>query len=287
MWRIVLSYDIKGFGNYCFYWKVGMEENQLNKLKTWFDEYVAGFYGEDRYVNANLKLKQDHTRRTCDEMLWLASQLGLDARQQRTAEVIALLHDISRFEQFVRYRTYNDTRSVNHCRMGLQIIHKTGMLEPLEQEERRIIETAIEYHGALELPGNLDGQALLFAKLIRDADKIDVLYVITDYYEKYTENPKDFQLELEFPDIPGYSPEVLNDVLNGRRTDYGKLRTLNDMNLLLLGWVYDVNFTATLRRIKQRGLLEKLVGFLPDTEDIRKAYEHVLAYIENRIAEVD
>jgi hypothetical protein len=59
------------------------------------------------------------------------------------------------------------------------------------------------------------------------------------------------------------------------------------MKLLLLGWVYDVNFNATLRRIKQRGLLEKLVGFLPDTEDIKRAYKHVLAYIENRIAEGD
>jgi len=264
-----------------------MEQDQLNKLKTWFDEYVTGFYGEDRYVNANLKLKQDHTRRTCDETLWLATQLGFNPLQKRIAEIIAIFHDIGRFQQFVHYRTYNDTRSVNHCQLGLQIIHKTGLLEPLEQEERQIIEAAIEHHGALELPDNLDGQTLLFAKLIRDADKIDVLYVITDYYEKYTENPQDFQLELEFPDTDEYSPEVLNDVLKGRRTDYSKLHTLNDMKLLLLGWVYDVNFTATLRRIKQRGLLEKLVGFLPDTEDIKKAYEYVLAYIESRIAEGD
>jgi hypothetical protein len=264
-----------------------MEQDQLNKLKTWFDEYVAGFYGEDRYINANLKLKQDHTRRTCDETLWLATQLGFNPGQKRIAEVIAIFHDIGRFQQFVRYRTYNDTRSVDHCRLGLQIIHEAGVLEPFEQEERQIIEAAIEHHGALELPDNLDGRTLLFAKLIRDADKIDVMYVVTDYYGKYAENPQDFLFELEFPDTDEYSSEVLSDVLNGRRTNYNKLRTLNDMKLLQLGWVYDVNFAAALKRIRQRGLLEKLAGFLPDTEDIKKVCEHVLAYVENRIAECD
>ncbi len=264
-----------------------MEENQLNKLKAWFDEYVTGFYGEDRFVNANLKLKQDHTRRTCDEMLWLASKLGLNPRQHRTAEAVAMLHDIGRFEQFVRYRTYNDVRSVDHCRLALQIIHNTRIFEPLEQREKQIIEAAIEHHGALKLPDSLDDETLLFAKLIRDADKIDILYVVTDYYGKYTENPQDFLLELEFPDTDEYSPEVLSDVLNGRRTDYSKLRTLNDMKLLQLGWVYDVNFSVTLRRIKQRGLLEKLVSFLPDVEDIKKVRKQVLAYVESRIAEGD
>jgi hypothetical protein len=57
------------------------------------------------------------------------------------------------------------------------------------------------------------------------------------------------------------------------------------MKLLQLGWVYDVNFAVTLKRIKQRGLLEKLVGFLPDTEDIKKAQKRVSTYIENRITE--
>jgi hypothetical protein len=264
-----------------------MEENQLNKLKTWFDEYVAGFYGRDQYINANLKMKQDHTRRTCCEMLWLASQMGLNPRQLRIAEVVALFHDIGRFRQFVSYKTYNDNRSVDHCRLALQVICQTGVLEPLEQEERQIIETAIQHHGALELPEGLDSQTLLFAKLIRDADKIDILYVVTDYYEKYTENPQDFLLELEFPDTNEYSLEVLSDVLNGRRTNYAELHTLNDMKLLQLGWVYDVNFTVTLKRIMQRGLLEKLVSFLPDMEDIKEAYEHVLVYVKNRIAEGD
>ncbi len=71
-----------------------MEQEQLEKLRVWFDDYVAGFYGDSEFINANLKLKEEHSRRTCEEMLYLADELGLDVNQKRLAEVIAffLLH---------------------------------------------------------------------------------------------------------------------------------------------------------------------------------------------------
>ena len=87
-----------------------MEQEQLKKFRAWFDGYTAGFYGDDEHVNANLKLKEQHSRRTCKQMLYLAKELSLADNQRRLAEVIALLHDIGRFEQFVKYGTYNDTR---------------------------------------------------------------------------------------------------------------------------------------------------------------------------------
>jgi len=54
-----------------------MEQELLEELRAWFDDYAAGFYGEDEYVNANLKMKQSHSRRTCTVMLELADQIGL------------------------------------------------------------------------------------------------------------------------------------------------------------------------------------------------------------------
>ena len=46
-----------------------MQKQQLDKLKTWFDKYVAVFYGDDDFVNVHLRLKEDHSRRTCQEIL--------------------------------------------------------------------------------------------------------------------------------------------------------------------------------------------------------------------------
>jgi len=260
-----------------------MEQEQLEKFKVWFYDYVAGFYGDDEYVNANLKLKEEHTRRTCEEMLYLAEELRLDANQKRIAEVIALFHDIGRFEQFVRHRTYNDVRSLNHCLLGLEVLQKTKVLEAIERKERELVEKAIEYHGLKELPKDLEGQSLLLSKMIRDADKLDVLYVVTEFYRKRRDEPESVILELEFSDEPRCSPEVVEDILQARRIDYNSLRTLNDMRLLQLGWVYDVNFTVTLKRIGERKLLEMLFDFLPETGDIEKVKEKIFRFVDSRI----
>lgn len=260
-----------------------MEQKQLDKFGVWFDDYVAGFYGDDEIINANLKLKEKHSRRTCKEMLYLAGELGLDENQKRLSETIALFHDIGRFEQFVKYRTYSDVRSVDHCRLGLEVLRQAKVLDGLDRQEKQLIEKAIEFHGRKELPEDLDGRCLLLSKLIRDADKIDALYVTTEYYKQYRDNPQEFRLALELPDGPGYSAEVVEGLLLGQRVDYSRLRTLNDLKLCLLGWVYDVNFTPTLKRIKQRKYLEKLLGFLPGTEDIERVKKKIFGYVNFRI----
>jgi hypothetical protein len=83
-----LAANLQLFGSYNL-----MEQEQLKRLKIWFDNYVCGFYGENEYVNANIRLKEQHTQRTCEEMLYLGGQLGLSGNQMRVAEVIALLHE--------------------------------------------------------------------------------------------------------------------------------------------------------------------------------------------------
>ena len=260
-----------------------MEQKQLENFRAWFGDYVAGFYGDNEFVNANLELKEEHSRRTCEEMLYLAEQLGLEANQRQVAEVIALFHDIGRFKQFIKYRTYNDPRSVNHCLLGLEVLRQTKALEGLDEAEKQLIEKAIEYHGLKELPKGLDGQSLLFSKLIRDADKLDIFYLLMESYKQYRDNPKKFMLEIEFPDEPGYSPEVVQRILCGQRVDYSELRTWNDMKLLQLGWVYDVNFTATFKRLKQRRFLERIVDFLPRTKDTEKVRNKVFEFVDSRI----
>jgi hypothetical protein len=260
-----------------------MEQKQLEKFRAWFDDYVAEFYGNDEFVNANIKLKEQHSRRTCEEMLYLAKELGLSDNQKRIAEVIAIFHDIGRFEQFVRYRTYNDPRSVNHCLLGLDVLRRMKMLDGLERKERQLIEKAIEYHGLRELPADLESECLLFSKLIRDADKIDIYYVVTDYYRQYRNDPDGFKLEVELPNEPGYSAQVVEKILSGRLIDYNALRTWNDMKLCQLGWVYDVNFAPTLERIKQRKFIEMILEFLPKTADIEKVKKKILRYVDLRI----
>jgi putative nucleotidyltransferase with HDIG domain len=262
-----------------------VERKQLEKFRSWFNNYVGDFYNNDDFVNAHLKLKQEHTLRVCREMQFLTNELGLAENQKLIAEVIALFHDIGRFKQFIKYRMYNDVKTVNHSLLGLEILKEEKVLQAVDKEERELIEKAIEYHGLKKLPGDLNGQCLLLSKLIRDADKLDVFYVATEYYKHYKNKENKIFLELGVPDEPGYSHDLVEAILHGRQVDYNHVRMLNDMKLLQLGWIYDVNFSSTLKRIKQRKFLEMLLSFLPQTEDIQKVKEKILGYVDSRCAE--
>ena len=261
-----------------------MNQDQLDRFKRWFDGYTDGFFGDDDYVNANLKLKQEHTKRTCQEIVLLAQELALNANEMRIAELIALFHDIGRFPQFVQYRTYNDLKSVNHSHLGVEVLRTERILDVLTTQERQWVETAVGLHGGKSLPTALTGRALLFTQLIRDADKIDIFRIVADYYRQYQEDPESFILGIGLPDEPGYSPEVLKAVLNEELIDSTKLRNLNDAKLCQLGWVYDLNFTASLRRIDQCGFLAELFAFLPQDDAIEQLCHKIRNDVDARLA---
>jgi HD superfamily phosphodiesterase len=260
-----------------------MNHEQLEQFDMWFRRYVAGFYGDDAYINAHTKMKEDHTRRTCDETAFLAEQLGLDANQKLIAQTVALFHDVGRFPQFARYRTYNDAKSVDHSLLGVEVLREQNILSNLDEQERQWIETAIRYHGRRQIPDGLNEQELLFTKLIRDADKLDVLYLVTDRYAKTKDEPERAAIADELPTDSRYSQQVVQAILAGQLVGYESVRTLSDMRLCQLGWVYDVNFTATLARIRQRGFLEKLLAALPQTDDIGRVRNKILDHVEKKL----
>ena len=66
-----------------------MDKALIEKYHGWFDGYVRGFYSDDQYLNANIKLKEDHSKRVCEEMRYLADAVGLDEDQKLIAEAIA------------------------------------------------------------------------------------------------------------------------------------------------------------------------------------------------------
>lgn len=260
-----------------------MEPRWLDELKGWFADFTNRFFCQDEYVNLHLRLKQEHTARTREQILYLAERLGLDENKTRVAETIALLHDVGRFPQFARYRTYNDTRSVNHCCLGVEVLHQEKVLESLPPQEKQWIRTAVAHHGRKALPADLDDDTLLFLKMIRDADKLDIFRIVADIYRLHKRDPKSLSFELELPDEPRMSPEVVDAVLNGRLIEYGSLRTLNDIRLCQIGWVYDLNFAASVERFDAGNYLDELFSYLPQTPDIVEARRRIRRYMDERV----
>ncbi len=262
-----------------------MQKEQLDAFRRWFTEYVATFYtAGDDFLNQNIQLKECHTHRVCNEMRQLATVLKLDSNDLIITETIALLHDVGRFPQFKQYRTYKDQISENHCLLALKVLAEYNLLAGLPDDERMIIEKAIEFHGVKELP-QLGERPMHFAKLIRDADKIDIFELLVNNYRMLAEEPEKFTWELEFPDTPECSPEIIDALLNQQLIHYDHIKTINDAKLLQLGWVYDVYFDWSLKQIYDRGYLRDIIKLLPKTKEVRRATECILEYTQKRIEE--
>ncbi|MCD6394770.1 MAG: HD domain-containing protein [Planctomycetes bacterium] len=261
-----------------------MQRQQLEDFKQWFAKYAAGFYKDDVFVNANLKLKEEHTRRVCDEMNYLTESLGLSESQRLVAETIAIFHDLGRYEQFTKYRTFSDAGSVPHGPLAVEVLARGNVLDNIEPRQRTVIEQAIILHAARELADDLDEDIGLFARLIRDADKLDIYYLVTEVDTRPPDDPQASVMINWFPQGEGYSPEIIEAIRTRESIDYAMLKTHIDMRLIHLAWVYDLNFPATFAKIKRNRYFEKIIALLPADEDIAEAARQITAYRDERLA---
>ena len=263
-----------------------MQKEDLAFFRKWFSDYVNNFYSSDPLVRENIELKSEHTKRVCENILLLAKAEKLGEKEKLIAETIALFHDLGRFEQFMKYKTFKDSESENHAALGVKILKKAGILSRLPPEESDIILKAVEYHNLIEIPetASCSRELLFYSKLIRDADKLDILRIICADYEEGEEcqNPA---LELYLPDTPECSKAVLEDIMKGRMAKMKDVSNRNDVKLLRLSWVFDINFPETLALLKEKRYLEIIMSSLPETEEIRKIRRHIETYLEKRLGQ--
>lgn len=261
-------------------------EEDLLYFKKWFADYVATFTSEDPEVQTNIDLKREHTLRVCRASREIGLDLNLSPNDLRLAEIAALFHDIGRFEQFTRHRTFSDKRSFNHAAFGVGLLIKSDVLSRLGIFEQELIIKSISSHNMLELPDEDDETIRLHQRLLRDADKLDIWWVVSDYYRERAAGKINPGLELNQPDTPGISPAVFERIMNGETVLFADLQNLNDFKLLQIGWVFDVNFAPTLRRLKERGYLDMIRSHLPDDENVNELFDCVNNYIEQRLNNV-
>jgi hypothetical protein len=256
-----------------------MDQNELISFKSWFADYCATFSLPTDADQRNIAIKQEHTRHVCLNAVRIAEDLGLIAPEARLAEAIALFHDVGRFSQYQQYRTFDDSISVNHAVLGTKVLLDHSVLESLPKDEQGIIVRSVTLHNVFTLPEGLDGKSLLFARLIRDADKLDILRVVIEYFEQ-DEGSRAEAVALGLPDVPeGYSPNVLACLVRGEMAKKDALTTLNDFKLLQLAWLYDLNFTCSLRMVVARDYIRKIEEMLPRNEEIARAIEIVRGHV--------
>lgn len=251
--------------------------DDFNGFEAFFRDYVDGFCSDDEVVRENLELKKGHTFRVLGEMRTIAGSLGVEGNDLLLAETIALFHDVGRFQQFYKYRTFYDGASENHAELGLKVLQEKQVLAGLPEEERELVTKAVRYHNRLKVPADESPRCLRFCRMIRDADKLDIYRVLTDYYAVLDTDPNP-TLEHHLPDGP-CAEAIVEDVLACRNSSYELIRTRYDVRLMTLTWVFDVNHQVTMDLIRERGYVEKTLAVLPADENMRRVAETLERYM--------
>jgi hypothetical protein len=244
-----------------------------------FRKYVCGFYGKNEDSDSAIRMKEKHSERVAAECIDLAASLDLEQHDIRIAGIIGILHDIGRFPQFARYGNYIDGRSGNHGKLGASVISETGILSCISPKHRDIIINTVSMHNRHAIPENITGCELTFLKLIRDADKIDILKVVTEHY---TGKNREKAIQIELPETGIISQKILDAVLSKKNAGYSDVRSIDDLKLMQIGWVYDFNFPRTCRIVKERNYLEIICSQLPDFPGVNTACESAMAHLTSR-----
>jgi len=257
-------------------------EFDLINLKQWFSRYVQSFYSPDPMVRKAIVLKEKHSLMVCKEIMNIGRMLDMNSGDLMLAEVMALFHDIGRFEQFTRYKTFVDRKSENHGELGVKVLKQEKILTALDEDTRELIMKAVSYHNRFSIPEDESTVCLYFSKLLRDADKLDIFNLVSTYY--YVGNSeRSAAVELDLPDIPEVSEEIMTSLNEGKKISVRQLRSLNDFKLLQLAWIYDINYRPTFRMIYERDYLRKIRDTLPKSEGIDFIYSRLMSYLRKNI----
>ncbi len=213
----------------------------MDKYISFFEDYISSFDLSD----INLKRKYNHTYRVVDLSEKISKSLNLSDREVFLAKIIALFHDVGRFKQYKEFHKYNDIGTMNHAEASVKCLNETGIIDDLEEKD--IVLKAIFNHNKFMLDDSLNKEELLFCKIIRDADKIDILKLVIQGEIKMN----DYEEE--------YSEEAVNDLINGKCIDLGKYPRKVDQSLVKIGLVNDINFNYSKEYILNNKIIDKLI----------------------------
>lgn len=205
--------------------------------------------------NANIQRKYEHTKNVEKNSEIIAESLNLNNEQIKIAKLIALLHDIGRFEEYKelkKEKTFLDSKPSNHGEYGIAILKKDKFVRKFIQEENydELIYTAIRNHTKKEIEKNLTEEENLFSKILRDADKLDILCLsVTTYWKE-----DDINIENE-----KINEEVFEAIIHKKTVD-NKLVT-NQVNKLVskLALIFDINFRQSFIILKKNDYFNKVI----------------------------
>ena len=139
-----------------------------------FEEFV---YNNFDFNEGAIRRKYYHSKRVSTISKKIAENLSWPLEDVKLATQIGLLHDIGRFDEWTTYKCFN--KNMDHGSYGAYLLNKEEYekMFNIKSYDKQEVLDAIYYHNKLKLPASLKDNK--FCKLIRDADKLDIIYQLS------------------------------------------------------------------------------------------------------------
>jgi putative nucleotidyltransferase with HDIG domain len=260
-----------------------MEDWEKRSIEL-LEGYVNSFSGLSELQKRNFQIKKEHSVRVAYNAIMLVKQTDIEDIDEELAFVAGIYHDIGRFSQFFEYNTFDDDNSIDHGDHSAEVLQEKGFICYMEPERQDLIFKIIKLHNKFDLPRKLADRELFYAKLLRDADKLDIYKVLTDYYTDTAKDPN-HSLTWELPKGSHVSVDVAKDILAEKLVSKSKVKSEIDIKVLQLSWVYDLNFKPSFEILLHNRYLEKIYGTLSKNDPIIEIYRKIKVYAENKLLE--
>ena len=256
----------------------------LQRAKVEFKKYIDNYKNQDA---AGFQLKVVHTYNVVNNAIMIAKKLGLSQEDVDLAALIAILHDIGRFDELKNLQRF-DSVGNDHAMFASKILFDEGYLSKFISTDKynNIIKKAIENHNKKTIEDGLSERELLHAKIIRDADKLD------NYRVKVDETIENIfpGLVKELSDLEDslISDKVYNNIMNEECVDIRDRVYPLDYWICILAFTFDINFKETLLIIKEKDYINLLVdkySFTTSKNKMDSIRNKINNYIDRRLNE--
>jgi putative nucleotidyltransferase with HDIG domain len=242
-----------------------MNKKEYAKVEKAFKDYYENYKNR----SSGIILKYGHSFNVADYMYDLADRLYLDEEDKYLAKTIGLLHDIGRFEQLLRYDSYDDSK-FNHAVFGGVYLFDEGHIRDFIDNDKddNVIKEAIINHNRYEINDGLSDRELLFAKMIRDMDKVDIYYQVG------------IKLPMVFSGKP--SKKVLDDFFDGKSIYGPDTKTKSDYVIEFLAFINDINFDESIEILRESDNLGLFISNI-DIENDEETFNKLKDYCYKKI----
>ncbi len=227
-----------------------MDNLLFEKVINNYHNYVKRFD-----LTKELELKYNHSKNVATISSHIGEFVLPNKTSQRVLYIAALYHDIGRYEQFLKYNTFSDKKSVDHASLGVEIVKEERLFEGIDEHLTQQLYDVIENHNKKNILQTLPPATIDICNVVRDADKIDILRLLSAHYQT---GVYDATLSLGLPDVPTFNPAILDDILSAKHTDFSQMSSLNDFKLLNLSWVFDLNYAISHVLIYESKVLKRI-----------------------------